>query len=347
MKSVFIEMEKLKNLNSGLGQFNLHLGKAIAAQNKEFDLNFYVPAGMNGVFGNHQYIEHKSKHRYFSPVPKKMHLWHGTHQQSKYLPAGKNVKTILTVHDLNFLAKYQGWKKTRALRKLQALVNSMDQVVTISKYTSTVLQENINLEQKKPLVIYNGNTLEVVANARKPQWMPDKPFLFSIGIIAAKKNFHTLVAMMSKLPDLTLIIAGNNTGVYADMIRQEIKTWKQENRIILPGEITSEDRYWLYTHCEGFVFPSLAEGFGLPVVEALSVGKPVFLSTSSSLPEIGGDVAYYWQNFDFNHMAEVIEKGLTECRTNPAKAETFKNHASLFSWKRSADDYLRLYHDVL
>ena len=71
-----------------------------------------------------------------------------------------------------------------------------------------------------------------------------------------------------------------------------------EERIILPGEISDMDKYWLYKNCEAFVFPSMYEGFGLPVIEAMNFGKPVFLSTFSSLPEVGGKYALYWENFD-------------------------------------------------
>jgi glycosyltransferase involved in cell wall biosynthesis len=346
MSRVFIEMEKLSNLNSGLGQFNLHLGQALVKQNKQHELQFYVPSDRQGIFGSQSYIFHKSSHKFFSPVPANADVWHGTHQQTKYWPSNKKTRTVLTVHDLNFLFKYQGWKKKRALRKLQSRINRSDKIITISQFTANELASHISLGNKIPQVIYNGNTLQVFENVKRPKWLGNDPFLFSIGIISVKKNFHTLVAMMSKLKDIKLVIAGNNSGSYADKIREEIKAWKVEDQVMLPGEITNEERYWLYTHCEGFVFPSLAEGFGLPVIEAMSAGKPVFISRATSLPEIGGNEAYYWDDFYFQHMADVVEKGLIDARHNPGKKERLQQHAAQFTWQRSAQAYLQVYSEV-
>lgn len=94
------------------------------------------------------------------------------------------------------------------------------------------------------------------------------------------------------------------------------------------------------------MFPSLAEGFGIPVIEAMNFGKPVFLSSLTSLPEIGGQAAYYFENFDIDHMREVFDAGMDDYVENN-RLETIKQHASFFSWDRCADEYYKIYRKLL
>ena len=89
------------------------------------------------------------------------------------------------------------------------------------------------------------------------------------------------------------------------------------------------------------------EGFGLPVVEAMAFGKPLFLSKLTSLPEIGGSVAFYFQSFDPQQMQDDLEKGFTHYDANTAMPEQIKQRASQFSWKTSAKAYLDTYQQIL
>ena len=93
------------------------------------------------------------------------------------------------------------------------------------------------------------------------------------------------------------------------------------------------------------MFPSLAEGFGLPVIEAMHHGKPVFLSTHTSLPEIGGDAAYYFDTFEPAHMAQVLERGMADFAANDGPARV-RAHASQFTWEKAGAAYLALYRSL-
>ncbi len=96
-----------------------------------------------------------------------------------------------------------------------------------------------------------------------------------------------------------------------------------------------------------FFFPSLTEGFGLPVIEAMAFGKPVFISKLTSLPEIGGPHAYYFHDFQTDHMIEIIEAGLSDHMKNPAKKSEIEKWANQFSWETAASKYLELYQSLL
>ena len=107
------------------------------------------------------------------------------------------------------------------------------------------------------------------------------------------------------------------------------------------GPIKEEEKYWYLQHCIAFAFPSLAEGFGLPVIEAMHFGKPVLLSTHTSLPEIGGDLASYFQNFEPKHMEEVAMKAIQNHTENKSKA--YQQWAHQFNWDIAAKKYPELY----
>ena len=111
--------------------------------------------------------------------------------------------------------------------------------------------------------------------------------------------------------------------------------------------MSDEEKVWWYSHCDAFVFPSISEGFGLPVVEAMSLGKPVFISNLTSLPEIGGPEAFYWESFDPDIMTEVFKKGMLEYGSDRTKAERIRKWSERFSWENTARDYLKLYKDIL
>jgi glycosyltransferase involved in cell wall biosynthesis len=143
-----------------------------------------------------------------------------------------------------------------------------------------------------------------------------------------------------------LVIAGNNSSIYAKEIIEQATRKKVVDRLHLLGTVNESDKYHLYKNCKAFVFPSLAEGFGLPVVEAMSLGKPVFLSMGTSLPEIGGNEAFYFKNFDPDHMAETIKKGLQIFDADVYKADRSIKHAQQFSWKNAAAAYVKLYQTI-
>ena len=94
------------------------------------------------------------------------------------------------------------------------------------------------------------------------------------------------------------------------------------------------------------MFPSIAEGFGLPVIEAMHFGKPVFLSKFTSLPEVGGNVAYYFDNFNAAHMQSVFAKGMQDFENRKPQKEIMEQ-AAKFSWDKAAIQYLELYAECL
>lgn len=216
--------------------------------------------------------------------------------------------------------------------------------MAISNFVAADVVQHFPQTADKIRVIYNGADKLLPTPGHQPAYVPKKTFLFTIGMLTAKKNFHVLPGLLVG-NDMELIISGIDTP-YRDKIITEAKQLGCANRVIITGPITDADRAWYYEHCEAFVFPSLTEGFGLPVIEAMHFGKPVFLSKYTSLPEVGQDKAYYFDSFNAESMRRVFASGMDDFKTNN-RAQLIKQHAATFSWKKTAQQYLKLYWEML
>ncbi len=343
MKQVLVEMEKLKNLNSGLGQFCINLGKQFQKIHPEnIGIDFYIPRTHKNIFGpQFHYVQHSALNKIIPLNSNKYNVWHCIHQGSHYLPSDKKTKLLLTIHDLNFLEKYKGNKQQRKLNVLQKKVDRATAITVISNYTGTIVQQHLNTGNIPIHVIHNGNCLIPIENAAKPDFITFSSYILFVGIVSIKKNLHTVLPLLEKNKELHFVVAGNNTSAYTKQLEEAAERIGVRKQLHVTGIVDAGTKYWLYKNCMAFVFPSLTEGFGLPVIEAMSLGKPVFLSNLTSLPEVGGKEAFYWDNFEPGYMIDVFEKGMQEF--DSARAAKSIECAKQFSWESAAEEYLKLY----
>ena len=348
MKSLLLDIYKTNKLHSGLGQFSLNFHNALLENHGNWDLEFLIPSNFQYQNENiANYMKVDLFNRYFPNLGSKPSLWHSLQQFPSHQPP-KGCKQILTVHDLNFLIEKEEHKAKKYLHRLQSNIDRADIITSISHYTRNVLSENIDLKGKKVHVIHNGVLLQEFPESSRPLSAKADKFFFSIGIFSEKKNFHSLLPLFQKLKGQHLFIAGDHQTEYGKRLKKEIDSMGLSEQVHILGKIKEEDKYWYYKNCEAFLFPSMAEGFGMPLIEAMSQGKAVFASDKCSLPEIGGDAAFYWENFDPNHMLQVLERGLEKKRQNPQEfAKRQMQQAAQFSWEKCIQDYLNLYEQCL
>ncbi len=223
-------------------------------------------------------------------------------------------------------------------------------LVYISNFAKESTHKYFDVPNIPEYVIYNGNTIIETSFPQdfKPELVPSKPYLFTIGEFTARKNFHTLIEMLRFLPNHQLVLAGNNDKSYFTVIKELVKKYNLENQVYFTGKISEMAKKYYLKNCSGFVFPSLREGFGIPPIEAMQYGKTVFMSNNTSLPEIGLSLATYWDHYEPEYMAQTVINGLKYYNDN--KIELTKKliaHAQTFSLEKAAKEYIEVYKRVL
>lgn len=353
MPTIALEMERLRNPYSGLGQYCYHLGRTFAevALTSTMDFVCLLPKKTVGIFGERmKYLSVKPWHKLLPPSLGAS-LWHAMHQDSQYLPHHNKALLAITIHDLNFLdrADYSKAKKRRKMANLQRKISKARGLVYISDYVRQWVHQYLELPaQALEAVIYNGGSFsqELAAKARASSSPLEGPYLFSIGI-HAKKNYHVLMPILAANPHYHWVIAGPDNQGYRRKIEAEAQKWGVRERLNFCGPISEEEKLSYYQHCTALLFPSLSEGFGLPVAEAMSLGKPVFLSTLTSLPEIGGKEAYYFTDFEPNTLQNTFQRGMEDFQHDPEKPQRMNRWAAQFDWQKAAGQYLNFYQKLL
>ncbi|MBI9064141.1 MAG: glycosyltransferase family 4 protein [Marinilabiliaceae bacterium] len=345
-KKILISLDRIKYPNSGLGRVSIDFMNEVI-KNEEFEFTFLVPKGFEKKIPSMRTVSLTFFRRFFSGYMQSFDLVHIIHQLPAY-SISKAPKLILTVHDLNFLYTKNEKKRIKYRKRIQKIINTAHVLSFISEFTKNDCLKNLTIPANKKLrVIHNGSG-ELKNPSSHPSWCPDSPFLFSVGVFLDKKNFHTLVPFLKLLPDTyKLVIAGDCSTRYGERIHKLINENQLEGRIVLPGMITEAEKSYLYHQSEAFVFPSIAEGFGLPVIEAMSVGKPVFCSEKTSLKEIGSRFAYFWKSFDPDQMIKVFTEGMKDFKQHPQKKEEQIKYAQSFTWQKNAAEYIQLYNELL
>ncbi len=354
MKEIFLESHHLKNLNFGFGQFNYHLIKSIYnIHPDDFKTTIHCsePDKYKKAFGT--YFNYKKYHSYtrYQPlrIKKKYDLWHSLNQNTKIEPF-YSIPYLLTIHNISYIQNEENYKEKKNNVLFQNKINRSTAITYISNYAKKSTHKYFNVPNVPQYVIYNGNPIldTKIPKSYKPKIKIKKPYLFSIGEFTARKNFHTLLPMLTYLNDFNLIIAGKKSTTYADKLKILIQNYKLEDRVFFPGKVSEMDKKFLYKNAEAFVFPSLREGFGLPVIEAMAFGKPVFLSNNTSLPEIGGNFAFYWDNFEPKEMANKVIDGLNQYQNNEEEyKEQYYKQAAKFNWDNTAKKYIEVYRKIL
>lgn len=347
--SILLTLESMRHKNTGLYTFGLALGRELLRQGRgQVDLSAYTYPTEKGVLGDDAgYVQRRIFHRLFFPARARFDLVHFADQHSRLMPASVKGKTVLTVHDLNWVyEEAPGSRKLRKhMRRMRQRIAHVDHVVAISNYVAADVVRHFPEAIGRITVIHNGCDYAMPPAGHVPAYAPPGPFLFALGMVCAKKNFHVLMPLLQDNA-LTLVVAGIVKEDYRARIETEARQRGVADRVKITGPVSETDKDWYYAHCEAFLFPSLAEGFGLPVIEAMHHGKPVFASTLTSLPEVGGEAAYYFDNFEAEHMRRVFAEGMAHFQASDGAARV-RRHAAQFTWTRAAADYLALFRRLL
>ena len=350
VRRIGISLGNIGALHDGLGEFALQIGKRIAAQAPAWrvqygiGLDFHLRDKLAGMYGNEVgYLPVNRWQRIRHVQPQPYALWHSLHQLNKNLPPAGCGPRVVTVHDLNYLYGRNAFSTWRHHRRTLALLRRTDQIVAISHYTAGDVRKHLGWTGPMQ-VIHNGARSFVDAPRQPlPGWVEadERPFLYHLSRMSASKNPQAIINLARAWPEMLFVLCGP-PGDDAKRLRAHVTLPNVQFHL----GIDDAQKAWAYARCTGFLFPSLTEGFGLPPIEAMHFGKPVFLARRTCLPEIGGDAADYFDDFDPGSMRRVVELGLARQR-EPGRADAIRAHAAQFDWDRAAVAYLDLYRRLL
>lgn len=354
-KRVLINAFALRDLYAGIRTYTESLVNGIIRkQDLDLDLIFYVPRDKVGYWGVHyDYVIASKLNKIIPPISMKPDLVHFTDQFFKYINPKQYKKSVnlVTIHDLNFLHEKSQVinKRTIEGKKILSNLSYVNRIVAISEFVKSDIINYFNIDESKISVIYNG----VVPPEKPdedfiPKYKPKTNFLFSMGYLSDKKNWQAILPLLRNYEGEYILAGVLSNQDYMKKLIDLSKYWGVSDKIKIIGAIDEKNKNWYYHHSEAFMFPSLAEGFGIPVIEAMYCGKPVFISNRTALPEITGGNSFIFETFDPDHMTDVFEKGLNEFRLNAGGIERRnKQWASQFNWDKTAIQYLEIYHELL
>ena len=362
-KTIIIDFGKISTPYCGLAETALNFAGALhASQDCDFEFTYIVPQPLRTEFdrqvGGRAIVPNYSgltlglyylcRQKSILCALPDFDLYHYLHFYSPWGPDEKfDRRLLLTVHDLHAV------QRKRAARRLHKKLAAVSTLAFISKFAASQYRRYFNFPAIATSVIANGVRVPPkVSQADSRQWQKQfGDYLFTLGGLR-RKNLHALLGMMAKTGNfenvrrLKLVIAGHIKTDYQRQLSRQARHANLQNKIVFLGAVSDEVKFQLMAACRAFVFPSLQEGFGLPVIEAMHFGKAVFSSDKTSLPEVAGDHAYYWHKFDPGYMAQVLHQGLLQEQTGNKSAQRMA-YASQFNWQKNARQYLRLYKTIL
>jgi glycosyltransferase involved in cell wall biosynthesis len=241
-------------------------------------------------------------------------------------------------------------------KKMKHLAAKADMIITISNSEKERLVKNKVADASKIAVVYHGINHEFkalkdypgeIVNVFNLKYQLPKRYLLYVGRVNIRKNIAHLVSALNLLEDkdIKLVIAGE-LGSDIEILKDHIKAEGLMHRIILTGHVSEEDLHLFYANATVFCFPSYAEGFGLPPLEAMQCGIPVIVSQRTAMPEICGDAAVYIDPDHIENIAEKINFLLNDINLYNRKVTEGIDHAKKFSWQISANRILKLIGDA-
>lgn len=351
VQHIGLSLGRIQHWHDGLGEFSRQLVRELAAQaprlREQFgwELHLHLPRRWHGEFGDDvRYLDTHTAQRWLHLRNIKFSLWHTLHQHNRLKAPLGTLRRIETVHDLNYLHLKQGAKVERYRQRQRRRLARYDTIVAITQFVAADLARELNPLPTPLQVIYNGATDLTCAPQTVVAGLGASPFLLHISRMAPSKNIVALLDLAASWPEQQIVLAGASSA-YSTAVKHMVAQRALTN-VTVKLDLSEAHKAWLFANCLGFLFPSIAEGFGLPPIEAMHFGKPVFLSKLTSLPEIGGTAAYYFENFVGSEMRMIIEAALATAAT-PERREKIAEHARRFSWQRCAQAYIALYKNLL
>lgn len=372
MLTLAIDYTPAYEQGGGIGRYVRELVQALAAVDNQNTYRLFVsgtpthrlpaPPGPNFTWASTRLSPRwmaRLWHRTRVPLPVevftgKIQLYHAT--DFVLPPTRQKTRTLLTVHDLSFVRvpeaaspRLKAYLDTVVPRSLQRA----DHVLADSQSTKDDIVEIYGLSPTRITPLLSGVSPQFkpldhmqVAAVRHKYGLGDTPFILSVGTVQPRKNYARLVQALRLLRDhnldINLVISGGK-GWLEDSLYAAIAETGLTNAVRLIGFAAESDLPALYNAATCFAFPSLYEGFGLPVLEAMACGTPVMTSDISSLPEVAGDAALLVDPYNVDAITEALYRLITDTVLRNQLIQRGQIHADSFTWERAARQLRTIY----
>lgn len=332
---------------------NRHLETTRFAPAKTLSLESFLS---RKIFGKKRYgkhlLESNKKLIYSALQAGNFDVFHPTYYNPYFLPKIGSKPFVIDIHDMTheIFPEFFNLRDNVSENK-KLLTQTASKIIAISQNTKKDLINIFGVDEEKIEVIYCGNNYEdidvaKVENAKLQAKLPKKYLLF-VGNRGGYKNFYFFLNSIAKTliqdQDLKLVCSG---FPFSHQELEFIKNKGLENKIVNFKFCSDEEMIVLYKNARAFVFPSLYEGFGLPILEAFSCSCPVVGSNASSIPEVGQDAALYFEPKDHLSIKSAVEKILYDDNLRIDLVNKGLKRVKDFSWHKSFDKTCALYEKI-
>jgi glycosyltransferase involved in cell wall biosynthesis len=269
-------------------------------------------------------------------------LFHGLNQR---VPAARTRRCVTTFHDLFVMTgDYSSSDfRQRFSAQARAAASRSDLILCVSAFTASQVESLLNVPKQKLRVIHHG----VHAPAELPATEGREPIVLSVGSIQKRKNIARLVEAFERTrPGWKLILAGA-AGFGAEEIVTQIQRSRRASDIEVTGYVTNAALHALYRRASLFAFPSLDEGFGIPVIEAMAWGIPVITSDRSALVEVSGDAALHVNPNSLEDLHQALQTLMDQPGLRSRLIGLGRDWAQQFTWARAVDATWTAYRELL
>ncbi|MDP4709709.1 MAG: glycosyltransferase family 4 protein, partial [Saprospiraceae bacterium] len=286
-------------------------------------------------------------------------LFHGL---SHELPVGlyrTGIRSVVTIHDLIFLhypTQYKWWDRQVYRAKFRYACTHADSIIAISESTKSDIVSAYGISPEKISVIYQACdpifqqalTPEARSHTLAPYDLP-REYLLYVGSLIERKGLHQIVKALRMLPaslDIPLIVVGKGKA-YRKQVEAQVRRYGLQDRVRFLMEIPFDAFPALYQQASALVFPSMYEGFGIPVIEALWSRTPVITSDRSSLPEAGGPDSWYVDPEDAQSIAAAIMEVLENTEARARRVAAGHAYVQRFDGQQLANQVMAVYREVM
>jgi glycosyltransferase involved in cell wall biosynthesis len=280
----------------------------------------------------------------------KLDLLHGMAFVNPLLWQGRQLVTVYDLSFVHFPERFRGFNRHYLTLFTRLSCRRADHLIAISQHTKRDLVACYGIDPAKISVVYPGRderfqpqSAQAVADFRAQHGLPEKYVLY-LGTIEPRKNLSTLINAFAKLglPGVKLVCAGGRGWMYQDVF-QTVEELHLQREVIFPGFVPVAELPLWYAASVCFVYPSSYEGFGMPVLEALSCGVPVVTTNASALPEVVGTAGLLVPPADSDALAEALRQVLTDQPLAEQLRLAGPQQAARFDWAQAGQDTVQAY----